>query len=127
MAGSVANAANDQGAIRRCRVICTRTNTRVRIFHICLHKELASRKEASHALRIPKGSWVSCNFHFCLVATSFLLGCNLFLSPSHATQLYRHVLLLTEEHELDLQSRPLSTTIQEPAGISCVFYLLPSV
>ena len=47
----------------------------------------------------------------------FLLGCNFFLSFSHTTPLYRHALLLTGEHKLDLQSRPLSTTIQEPAGI----------
>ena len=38
-------------------------------------------------------------------------------------QLYRHVLLLTGEHELDLQSRPPSTTIQEPAGISLELFI----
>ena len=68
------------------------------------------------------GSWVSCNF-FCLVETYFWLGCNFFLSLSHTTQLYRHVLLLTGEHELGLQSRPLSTTIQEPAGISLELFI----
>ena len=42
----------------------------------------------------------------CLVVISFfLLGCNFFLSLSlsHTRQLYRHVLLLTGEHEFDLQ------------------------
>ena len=38
-------------------------------------------------------------------------------------QLDRHVLLLTGEHELDLQSRPPSTTIQEPAGISLELFI----
>ena len=56
-------------------------------------------------------------FNLCLVVTSFLIGCNVFLALSHTTQLNKSCLAA------HWTMRSLLTTIQEPAGISLEFLI----
>ena len=72
---------------------------------------------------IQVGSWVSCNFCFCFVVTSFFA--RLYLLPFSLSH-YAAVPSCLAAHwttRMDLLSQPLLTTIQEPAGKSLELFI----